>query len=243
MPSISEIKKQIKELDHTETLISKREIQHLPEIIQKTENIKGLIQGTMNARNWLIVCTNQRIIFLNKGLFYGLDQIETPLEKISAIESHLGLIFGKISYEVGSSKIVIEYCQKNSVKSFVFSLSKTINTINSTTNNNNSEIHISKKFNTSSDSKIGKKLKKKSTFLETIMGIGILFIIIGLISNGCEKENVLPSPKDNNLLIESLKNTDNIIVIKKEILMKGTNINEDKKKKIQTIKNKSYIKK
>ncbi len=126
MPTLEEIKNQIKSLEHTDQLGTKKEIKYLPEILRQNEAIKGLTSGFMNGNTWLIVCTNYRVIFLDKGMLYGLKQVETPLEKINSIEQKTGLMLGTITIWDGSSKMSISNVIKNTVRPFTEALNTQI---------------------------------------------------------------------------------------------------------------------
>ena len=52
-------------------------------------------------------------------MLYGLQQVETPLEKINSITHKTGLIFGEISVWDGASKMTIQNVLKRNVKKFV----------------------------------------------------------------------------------------------------------------------------
>ena len=119
MPTFEEIKKQISLIKGADTFGTKKEVRHLPEIMHPDEVVKGLTSGMMDANTWLVVCTNKRVIFLDKGMIYGLKKIETPLDKINTVESKTGMFFGEIGIWDGSTKMVIKQVMKNTVQSFV----------------------------------------------------------------------------------------------------------------------------
>lgn len=120
MPTLDEIKAQISRLDYdVDTFGTKKEIRNLPEILLPDEEVKALTSGMMDGNTWLIVCTNRRVIFLDKGMFFGVKQLDTPLEKINSIEHRTGIMFGQIAIWDGASKMIIKNVMKGSVKPFV----------------------------------------------------------------------------------------------------------------------------
>ncbi len=123
---VSEVKKQIAELGQIDDFGTKKEIRYLPEILFPDEKIKALTSGLMNGNTWLITCTDRRIIFLDKGMVYGLEQVETPLDKINSITQKTGLLYGEIAIWDGASQMKIENAQKGSVKPFVEAVNKAI---------------------------------------------------------------------------------------------------------------------
>ena len=126
MPTLEQIKEQLKDLGSLDTYGTKKEINSLPEILSEGESINYLTSGLMDGNTWLIVCTNKRVIFLDKGLLYGLKQVATPLDKINSISQKTGMIFGEIQIWDGASKMEIKNVVKASVKPFVDAVNKAI---------------------------------------------------------------------------------------------------------------------
>ncbi|MCP3922735.1 MAG: hypothetical protein GY714_09145 [Desulfobacterales bacterium] len=127
MPTLEEIKKQIQEISGPIlTLGTKKEIQYLPEILNEGETVLGLTSGLMNANTWLIVCTQKRVIFLDKGWIYGLEQFEIPLNKINSIKQKTGLFVGEICIQDGQGGVEIKNVLKKTVKYFVSVVSNAI---------------------------------------------------------------------------------------------------------------------
>lgn len=100
------------------TLGAKKEVKFLPQIIQDDEEILNLTSGLMDANTWLVVATNKRIIFLDKGMIFGLKQIEVPLDKVNSITQNTGLLFGTITIFDGVSEKEIRNVAKSSVTPF-----------------------------------------------------------------------------------------------------------------------------
>ena len=72
----------------------------------------------MDGNTWLITLTDRRVIFLDKGMLYGLKQTTIDLDKVNSISSSTGLLLGKISIEDGASSKLIENVGKKTVKNF-----------------------------------------------------------------------------------------------------------------------------
>lgn len=73
----------------------RKEIAALPEILEDDEDIKGAAMGHMDGKNWLIVCTDRRVLFLDKVLG-GMSQTDIPLEMISSVTQKTGMVTGGI---------------------------------------------------------------------------------------------------------------------------------------------------
>jgi len=119
MPTLVEIEQQIKALGQVDTFGTKKEIKYLPEVLAGDESILALTSGLMDGNTWLIVCTEKRVVFLDKGMIYGLKQRETPLERINSIEQKTGMIFGSIGIRDGAARMEIRNVMKTTVRPFV----------------------------------------------------------------------------------------------------------------------------
>jgi len=97
---------------------TKKELNYLPEILQDGEQILAFSSGLMDNNTWLITLTDKRIIFLDKGLIYGLKQTIIDLDKVNAVSGSTGLIFGRISITDGAKERKISNVLKKTVKPF-----------------------------------------------------------------------------------------------------------------------------
>lgn len=52
--------------------------------------------GQMDANIWMIACTNQRVLFIDKGMIYGVKQHEILLKNITSVSYKTGIINGDI---------------------------------------------------------------------------------------------------------------------------------------------------
>lgn len=142
MPTtLKEVRKQLSRIKTAEIFGTKKEIKYLPEILSHDEVIKCLTSGMMDGKTWLVVCTSKRVIFLDKGMFYGLRQSEIPLNKINSINQSSGFFFGTISIWYGTSSLVMKNIKKNSIKYFVNAANKAIEDLE---NHRRDENHTSK---------------------------------------------------------------------------------------------------
>lgn len=97
---------------------TKKELRHLPEILMAREQVLAFASGLMDDHTWLIALTDQRVIFLDKGFFYGLRQVSINLDKINAVSGTTGMLMGTISIEDGASERVIRNVPKRTVVPF-----------------------------------------------------------------------------------------------------------------------------
>jgi len=118
MPTLEVIQTQIKQLDGIEQIFGRKEIKELPNILWEDEKIENIIQGTYNNGNGILVATNRRLIFVDKGLVFGLKVEDFLYDKISSTQYETGLMFGKLTIFTSGNKAVIDNVIKARVRSF-----------------------------------------------------------------------------------------------------------------------------
>ncbi len=87
--------------------------------------------GLMDGNTWLIVLTDKRVIFLDKGMIYGLKEKSIFLSMINSVSGQTGIIFGKIIITAGSGDTIIKNVWKKTVKNFTNSVHEAISSIRS----------------------------------------------------------------------------------------------------------------
>lgn len=110
---------QLKALGEYDSFFTSKEIKYLPEILREDEKLNGLTSGFYKGNTWLIALTDSRLIFLDKGMLWGLEQIEIPHDKINSVEYKRGLLLADIIVWDGASKVEIENVDKDLGKLFV----------------------------------------------------------------------------------------------------------------------------
>lgn len=99
-------------------LFTKKELNYLPQVLLDDEQVLGFASGLMDGNSWLISLTDKRVIFLDKGLLYGLKQSIINLDRVSAVSSKTGLMLGEISIHDGSATRTIKQVQKKAALNF-----------------------------------------------------------------------------------------------------------------------------
>ena len=118
MRTLESIKAEIAALGEVDLFGTAKEVSHLPEILHDDENIKYLTSGLMDGTTWLVVCTQKRVLLLDHGFLFGFKQSEMNLENINSISFQTGLLFGSIEIWHGGARMLIENCDKKTVKPF-----------------------------------------------------------------------------------------------------------------------------
>jgi hypothetical protein len=91
---------------------------HYPEIAMPNEIAIGVSSRYMDRKTWLIILTNKRVIFLDKGMFFGLKQIEINLSSISSVGGRTRILYGEIIIGAGEHTYSIANVPKKNVIPF-----------------------------------------------------------------------------------------------------------------------------
>lgn len=126
MRSEEYVLEKIKGMDKVDRFGTKKEIKELPNILKDDEELIYITSGFNDGNTWLIACTDKRILFLDKGMIFGLKQKEIPLDKIHSIECTTGLMFAKIKIWSGATSTEVEQISKDSAKIAVDKINKYI---------------------------------------------------------------------------------------------------------------------
>ena len=105
---------------------TKKELYHLPTVLMDEEQVLAFSSGIMDGNTWLITLTDRRVIFLDKGLLFGMRQTAIPIGKISSVSGETGIIFGKIAINSGHSEHKITSVLKHTVLPFTNKLQEVI---------------------------------------------------------------------------------------------------------------------
>lgn len=123
-----EIKKQLIDAQVFDFWFNNKELKTLPSILdyKNGEVIKyaasGLKEENGESRTVLILCTNRRVIFLNKNMFFGGDSTDIPLNMINSVQLRTHLLLAEIAIVNGANITTLKQLTNTSAKI----LSKTI---------------------------------------------------------------------------------------------------------------------
>lgn len=108
----------IAKLTGDDQFFTRKELAHLPEVLAQGEPVLAFCSGSMEASTWLIALTDRRILFLDKGLFFGLKQVSIDLDKVNAVTGSTRLLLGQIEIEDGARNRIINNVPKRTVVAF-----------------------------------------------------------------------------------------------------------------------------
>ena len=125
MKSLKDIKEM---LSKSGSLIlgTKKEVKELTNIINDDEIITYATSGVYDGHTWLVVSTNKRIIFLDKGMLFGVNQIEIPISKVNAVKYKKCLFVGEIEIWDGASMFRVKSVLKKTLIPFINAVNNSI---------------------------------------------------------------------------------------------------------------------
>ena len=101
------VKDQIGKLTGGARLLGRKEIKELPNILWGDETLTDIVQGVYDDGQGILVATNKRLIFINKGMIYGLKVEDFPYDKMSSIQYETKLMFGSVTIFASGNKAMI----------------------------------------------------------------------------------------------------------------------------------------
>lgn len=131
MPSLADVEQQLN-MCGLDKLFGRKEIKELPNILWDNEQLKKAVQGIYNNSFGMLVATDRRIIFVDKGFFVGLRVEDFAFDKISSMEYNLGFVMGDITIYTSNNKAVIKSVPKQEARDFCDYVRNAISGYNST---------------------------------------------------------------------------------------------------------------
>ena len=117
MADATSVNNAIRNLGGTERFLGRGEIKALPSILWEDELPEKIIQGSYNNGSGILVATNKRLVFVDKGLM-SLKVEDFPCDKISSIQYSTGMLMGGIEIYASGNKAEIKNITKDQVKPF-----------------------------------------------------------------------------------------------------------------------------
>ena len=105
-------------ISNASSYFGRKEIKELPNILSEGEVLDNIIQGVLNGGVGILVSTNRRLIFIDKGFFFGLKVVDYPLDKITSIQYEAGILFGTLKIVTSGSQSQIENVPKKEIRHF-----------------------------------------------------------------------------------------------------------------------------
>ncbi|WP_223875905.1 PH domain-containing protein [Paucilactobacillus kaifaensis] len=143
---------------------TKKEVSALPELLNDDETVKYATSGLVDGNTVLMVCTDERIIFIDKGMVYGIKSTEIPLDMVNSVNYEKGMLMGSISIVNGAVKTEVKNVMKETAP-------KMIDAIKSA---RKEFMHPSQNNSQSSSDKLAKSITDQLHELKSLVDEGIL---------------------------------------------------------------------
>jgi hypothetical protein len=118
MPTHEEIHRQVSAIEGASRFLSRKEIKELPNVLAPDERVEQLTPGFYNGGIGLLVATNRRLIFVDKGMLYGLRVEDFHYDRINSIQYKTGLLLGEITIFAAGNRAEISQVEKSVVRQF-----------------------------------------------------------------------------------------------------------------------------
>lgn len=117
---LNEIKDQIKRVnpDNSSLIFTMKEVEALPTILFNHESVLSIVRGQYEKRSGILVATEGRLIFIDKGIIYGLKVEDFSYDKITSVQFETGMLSGKLIIMASGNKAQIESVFNSQVKPF-----------------------------------------------------------------------------------------------------------------------------
>jgi hypothetical protein len=117
MPTLDEVKSQIEHLPGGKGFLGRKEVKQLPGILWEDERCENIIRGFYARGTGILVATNKRLVFVDKGMA-SLRVEDFPYGKITSIQYRLGFAGGTLTIFASGNKAEIEHVPKEQCKAF-----------------------------------------------------------------------------------------------------------------------------
>lgn len=101
-------------IDGVGQFLTRREIKELPSILWDGELPMHVVNGRYNNGNGILVATDRRLVFVDKGMF-SLKVEDFPYDRISSIEAKTGMLMGQLAIFASGNKEEIQNVPKDRV--------------------------------------------------------------------------------------------------------------------------------
>lgn len=117
------INAQLGRLSSVSRLFGRREIKELPNILWDDEDLRDIVQGLYDNGQGILVATTRRLVFVNKGMVYGLKVEDFSYDRVTSIQYETKMMFGTITiFGSGNKAVVSQVTPKARAKSFAESV-------------------------------------------------------------------------------------------------------------------------
>ena len=118
MPTLQEIKSEINKLPNSPAVGKERAVKELPHILHDDEHIGNIIHCMHGNRSGIFIATNQRVIFVDKGLIYGVNVDDVPYDEIVSVRYRKSMLYGGVIIYTSDSNFEVNRAFNNDAADF-----------------------------------------------------------------------------------------------------------------------------
>ena len=108
-PRGEEIRQQLEELDGPlDIVFTRKEVNELPTLLAENEKIRALASGIVEGKRWLVVCTDRRVLFVDKSWLRGLTQMDVQFQSIAMVTQETKTLLGSIKLSGSGFEMEVE---------------------------------------------------------------------------------------------------------------------------------------
>lgn len=107
-----------REMGHNQ-LLTRRELACIPQVLGEGEQVLAFSPSCLVDSLWLLLLTDERILFLDYRLSSGLRQTTIDLDKVNAITAAAGFVLGTIRIQDGAVEREFDHLKVRTVWPFV----------------------------------------------------------------------------------------------------------------------------
>lgn len=110
---------QMQDAGFTDIFGVKKEFRFLAKNLNPGEQLKGSVRGLRSGGTILMAVTNQRVIFLDAGLMWGVKVSTVPLSKVNGVSEERHLVMSNVIIVNGAEEIVLANIMKDQASKIV----------------------------------------------------------------------------------------------------------------------------
>lgn len=108
MPTYHQIQQRLQADDDLVAFLTRKELKELPRLMFKDEEIENIVYGHYRGCNGIIVMSNARLIFADKGVHAFTTEV-IDLTQVKAMEQSFSGKFGTLSFTLPKKTVLLEY--------------------------------------------------------------------------------------------------------------------------------------
>lgn len=129
-PKLKKIVKELEEAGVYGLFGTNKEILSLPNLVDDDEKIIYATSGFVDSGTVLVVLTNNRLMFIDKGMLYGTNYREIPFSKINGVSYSTKLLLATIRVDNGVNTTIIKNVPNETAPIFVKKIKDVIDSNN-----------------------------------------------------------------------------------------------------------------